>query len=66
MSIRIIAQDLYRFKREAERLEKELKVAPPEKGRELVELLRKTRSEEKRLQRILDGAKEPPPYRRPL
>jgi len=67
MSIRMIARDLYRFRREVERLEKEVKDATSEKGRgAVVELLRKARAEENRLQRMLDGAKEPPSYRRPL
>ncbi len=66
MSIRLIARDLYRLKREVEALEKELQEAPLEKRDEIRNRLRKARAEKDRVQGILDGAKEPPPYRKPL
>ena len=46
--------------------EKELKNAPPEKREEKKAQLRKEKAELEKLQRMLDGAKEPPPYRKPL
>jgi hypothetical protein len=66
MSIRLIARDLYRLKREVERLEKEMDSAPSEERDLLRDLIRKTRAERDRVQRMLDGAKDPPPYRKPL
>ncbi|MBW2358811.1 MAG: hypothetical protein JRF21_09005 [Deltaproteobacteria bacterium] len=60
MSIRLIAKDLYRLRQEVERLEEQVKSAPFEKREELEDQLRKVR-----MQRVLDGAKEPPAYRMP-
>ena len=66
MSIRMIAKDLYRLRQKVEMFEKELKNAPPEKREEKKDHLRKEKAELEKLQRMLDGAKEPPPYRKPL
>jgi len=66
MSIRMIAKDLYRLLREVETLEKQLKNAPVEMRQELEDRLRKAKAERDRMQRTLEGAKEPSPYRKPL
>lgn len=57
MSIRFVAQDLYRLVREVDSLEKALRTAPPEKKPELQEQLRKTKAERERLRRALEGHK---------
>jgi hypothetical protein len=64
MSVRMIARDLYRLKREVDRLETQLKVCPPATREELEDQLRKARAERDRVKRMLDGAKEEPPYRK--
>ncbi len=61
----MIAKDLYGLQKEVDRLERELRSAPSEKKEELQELLRKTRSERDRMRRMLEGNKEPSPYRKP-
>ena len=66
MPIRLIAKDLYRLQQEVEQLEKRLETAPVEDREALKEDLRKVRAERDRMRRILDGNKEPPPYRKPL
>lgn len=65
MSIRLIARDLYRLQKEVENLERALKEAPVDKRPDLEEQLRKLRAERTRMQRMLEGAKEPPTYRKP-
>ena len=65
MSIRLIARDLYRLQQEVENLERVLKEAPLDQRPDLEERLRKLRAERTRMQRMLEGAKEPPPYRKP-
>jgi hypothetical protein len=66
MSIRLIARDLYRLKREVEMLENQFSRSSGEDRDEIKDRLRKVRAERNRMQRILDGAKEPPAYRKPL
>ncbi len=66
MSIRMIAKDLYTLRQDVERLEEQLNKVPPEKRDELKDLLRKQKAELVKMQRMLDGAKEPPAYRKPL
>jgi hypothetical protein len=65
MSIRMIAKDFYRLKQEVERLERELKAAPPGKKDDLKEQLRKVRAERDRMRGMLEANKEPAPYRKP-
>ena len=64
MSIRIIARDLYRLQQEVERLEQQVENSYSEKKEELKDRLRKVRAEQNRMRRILDGAKEPPAYKK--
>ncbi|MGD2126018.1 MAG: hypothetical protein PVG99_08060 [Desulfobacteraceae bacterium] len=66
MSIRMIARDLYRLEKEVETLEKRFKSAPAEQKRDLEEQLRKARAERDRMRSVLEGSKEPLPYRKPL
>ena len=61
----MIAKDLYLLRQEVEMLEEQVKNAPFEKQEELKDILRKKNAELNRMQRMLDGAKEPPSYRRP-
>jgi hypothetical protein len=55
MSIRLLAQDLYLFQKEVERLEKDLAAAPMDKRRHIEEKLRKAKAERENLRRALDG-----------
>jgi len=64
MSLRLIARDLYRLLREEEKLETALMEAPVDERSGLGEQLRKVKAERTRLQRMLEGAKEPPAYRK--
>jgi hypothetical protein len=64
MSIRLIARELYQLEQEVERLEKRLKGAPAGQKEDLEEQLRKARAERNRMRRILEGSKEPSPYRK--
>jgi cell division protein FtsL len=61
----MIAKDLYLLRQEVEMLEEQVKNAPFEKQEELKDILRKKKAELNRMQRMLDGAKEPPSYRKP-
>jgi hypothetical protein len=55
MSIKLLAQDLYRCQKEVDFLEKELAVAPIGKRGAIVEKLRKAKAEKEFLRRALDG-----------
>lgn len=57
MSIRLIAQDLYRVIREAEALERQLAAAPPEEREGVEQALRKARAERERMCNMLEGHK---------
>lgn len=65
MSIRDIARELYKLEREVEQLQDRLKTLSWEKREETEEQLRKARAERDRVRHILDGQKEPPPYKKP-
>ena len=58
MTIRMIAQELYRLIQEVKRLEKELKGLPFEKQAKIKDQLRKTKAERDRVHAILEGKKE--------
>jgi hypothetical protein len=57
MSVRLIAQDLYRIIREVEKLENELLAAPAQNHEVLKERLRKAKAERNLLRRSLVGSK---------
>jgi GAF domain-containing protein len=61
----MIARDLYRLQQEVDQLESELNACPPDKRENLEEQLRKARAERNRVKRMLEGAKEEPPCRKP-
>jgi hypothetical protein len=61
----MIAKELYMLQQEVDSLERDLKSTSPEKKEELEEQLRKARSERDRMRRMLEGNKEPSPYRKP-
>lgn len=63
MSIRLIAKDLYRLRREVEELETELASAPAGSHERLEAKLREARAERDRLRAILDGQKDAPAKR---
>jgi hypothetical protein len=65
MPLKLIARELYRLKQEVEKLEQRVQNAPMGEKADLQDILRKTKAEEIRLQRMLDGNKEPPAYRLP-
>jgi len=66
MSIRMIAQELYRLHQDVERLKKEMEDSPIEMREEIKERLRKLTAERDRMRGLIEGAKEPPSYRKPL
>ena len=66
MSIRLIAKELYAVQQELERLEDQVRSAPPEKQEAMKDRLRKLKAQRHRIRKVLDGAKEPPPSRQPL
>ena len=65
MSIQMIARDLYRLHQEVEKLEDQLENTPLMERDEIKEKLRKLRAERDNMRRMLDGAKDPSPYRQP-
>jgi hypothetical protein len=58
MSVRLIAQELYRIIREVEKLEKELLAAPAQNHEILKERLRKAIAERDLLRRSLEGSND--------
>ncbi len=64
MSIRLIAKDLYRLRREVEKLENDLASAPAGQQETLEAKLRQARAERDRLRAILDGQKDSPARQR--
>jgi len=58
MSVRLIAQELYRIIREVEKLEKELLAAPSQNHEILKDRLRKAKAERDLLRRSLEGSKD--------
>jgi hypothetical protein len=64
MSIRLLAQDLYRLQQEVDALRERLIKASPDEVEDLQEQLRKIEAERLRLRRILDGRIDRP--KRPL
>lgn len=66
MPIRMIARELYELQQEVEKLEDRISNAPLEEKEALEDQLRKVRAERNRMRKILEGNKEPPPYRKAL
>jgi len=58
MSVRLIAQDLYRIILEVEKLEKELLAAPAQNHEILKDRLRKAKAEQDLMRRSLEGSKD--------
>jgi hypothetical protein len=61
----MIAKEFYMLQQEVESLEKDLNSASQETKAELEEQLRRARAERDRMRRMLEGNKEPSPYRKP-
>ena len=59
MSLRLIAQDLYRAIREVEKLEQELENTPYDRRQDVENRLRKARAMERMLRGMIDAKKEP-------
>jgi len=55
MSIRMVAQELYRLLQEVEKIEKEFKNAPQEEHEEIKDRLRKIKAERNRIRAALEG-----------
>ena len=55
MSIRMVAQELYRVLQEVEKIEKQFKNAPTEKQEEIRDKLRKIKAERNRIRAALEG-----------
>ncbi len=66
MSIRNIAKDLYKIQKEVEKLEEELANCPQDKKPQLENQLSIARKERDKIRKMLEGAKQSPPYRKPL
>jgi len=64
MSIRLIAQELYRLHQEVEKLEDQIQNAPHHKRPELEDNLRKKRAERDRIRNVLEGQKDDSKTRR--
>ena len=62
MSIRLIAQDLYRLQQEVDKIEKQIKNAPYQQQEKLKDQLRMIKAERDRIRRMLDGSKDSPTY----
>ncbi len=58
MSIRLIAQDLYRLIKEVEKIEMKIEKTPLMKREALKDRLRKVKAERNRMRRVLDGNKD--------
>lgn len=58
MSIRLIAQELYRLQKKVDALEEELQRASWDCKEALKERLRRARAERDRMKRVLDGQKD--------
>ena len=58
MSVRLIAQELYRIIREVEKLEKELLAAPAQNHEILKDRIRKAKTERDLMRRSLEGSKD--------
>jgi hypothetical protein len=65
MSIRLIAQELYRIQQEVDKLRKELAGDSGSNRTKLEDRLRQATAERDRIRKILEGAKEPPKTRKP-
>jgi hypothetical protein len=61
MSIRLIAQELYRLQKEVDRLEKEFEQAPLGAREQILEKLRRARAERDQMRNVLDGQKDSKP-----
>jgi hypothetical protein len=66
MSIHLIAKELYALHQEVEKLEDQVKPAPPETREAMKDRLRKLKGERDRMPKVLEGAKEPPVSSQPL
>ncbi|TES88688.1 MAG: hypothetical protein E3J94_07575 [Desulfobacteraceae bacterium] len=55
MSIRMVAQELYRLLQEVEKIEKQFKNAPQEEHEEIKDRLRKIKAERNRIRAALEG-----------
>ena len=57
MSIRLIAKELYRLHQAVEKLEDQIRKAPPDQRPALEEQLRRTSAERNRIRNALEGQK---------
>ena len=55
MSIRMVAQELYRLLQEVEKIDKQFKNAPQEEHEEIKDRLRKIKAERNRIRAALEG-----------
>jgi hypothetical protein len=62
----MIAKELYHLQQEVEKLEAEIESASPNEREALRERLRKLKPERDRMRKMLDGEKDPPPFRQPV
>lgn len=57
MSIRLLARELYELLQKVEKIEKEIRDAPPDGKEALKDRLRKLKAEQNRVRKMLDGKK---------
>ncbi len=62
MSIRLLATELYRAKKQVEQLESELEKCSPKDKTNIQEELRVARASHDKIRKMLDGAKTPSPF----
>jgi hypothetical protein len=62
----MIAKELYHLQQEVQKLEAEIESAALNEREAMRERLRKLKSERDRMRKMLDGEKDPPPFRQPV
>ena len=65
MSLKIIARELYQLETKVEKLEKQLEETPLTDREELRDEIRKVKAERNYMRGLMEGAKDPSPYRKP-
>ena len=65
MSLKIIARELYQLETELSKLENQFEKTPLMERENLRDEIRKVKAQRDYMRGLIEGAKDPPPYRRP-
>ena len=65
MSLKMIARELYQLETELSTLEKQFEETPLMERDELRDEIRKVKARRDYMRGLIEGAKDPPPYRKP-